>query len=444
MTDVRGRPAPPAAGTKLVMPRRIKVIALVAFIVALGFGVVGPAIPLLAEQFGVGKATAATAISAFAFFRLASAFANGKLVERVGEQKVLAAGLAMQAVTTVLAGASTNFGMVVLFRSIGGFGSAAFTVAAMSLLLKLAPETHRGRAASIYQGGFLLGAIAGPAFGGFLTEISPRVPFFVYGGFLAVAGAVGVVMLREPRSDPPGPVPASDPLLAEHTDEGLVALAGIEGAVDAEVGDERADRPTPGVLGMREALRSRAYLACLVVNLGVGWMLYGVRNSLLPVYVVDELHHSPVWAGTAFLISSSAQGLVLLGAGRLVDAWGRRPPLLIGGVICTSSVVALALPPDTVLFLAAMVAFGGAGALLASAPAAVLADVTGGRGGRAVAVFQMSADLGGVLGPLVAGALTDAYSYQIAFAAGAAVLGAGLFGSLLMPETRRSVAAATR
>src|SRR4051794_23280810 len=66
------------------MPRDIYVLSLVAVIVALGFGIVGPAIPLLAADFGVGKTAAATAVSAFALCRLASALANGVLVERLG------------------------------------------------------------------------------------------------------------------------------------------------------------------------------------------------------------------------------------------------------------------------------------------------------------------------------------------------------------------------
>src|SRR5689334_9906984 len=105
------------------MPKEVRVIALVAFIVALGFGIVGPAIPLLAESFGVGKATAASAISAFALLRLASALVNGKLVDAYGERRVLAVGLFLQAVTTTLAGLSPTFLLVVVFRSLGGFGS---------------------------------------------------------------------------------------------------------------------------------------------------------------------------------------------------------------------------------------------------------------------------------------------------------------------------------
>ena len=56
---------------------------------------------------------------------------------------------------------------------------------------------QRGRATGMWQSGFLVGAIAGPAIGGPLTDISLRAPFFVYAVTLAVAGSIALVFLRQ-------------------------------------------------------------------------------------------------------------------------------------------------------------------------------------------------------------------------------------------------------
>jgi len=157
---------------------------------------VAPAIPLYARSFGVGTTAVGLAISAFAFFRFVSAFGGGSLVERFGERTVLSAGLAIVAVTTGLAGLAGSFPLFLALRAAGGVGSAMFTVAALSLLLRVAPPSHRGRAAATWQGGFILGGIAGPAAGGLLTELSPRLPFLLYAGFLLLAGSVAMVLLR--------------------------------------------------------------------------------------------------------------------------------------------------------------------------------------------------------------------------------------------------------
>ncbi|MGY1856904.1 MFS transporter [Modestobacter sp. SYSU DS0290] len=406
------------------LPREVGVLAIVAFVVALGFGVVAPAIPLFARSYGVGTTAVGFAISAFAFFRFVSAFAGGSLVERIGERVVLAAGLLIVAVTTGAAGLAGSYPVFVALRAAGGVGSAMFTVAALSLLLRTAPPAQRGRAAATYQGGFILGGIAGPGAGGFLAEVSPRLPFFVYAGFLLVAGAVALVLLRTPTR-PAVEVPAAP--VASGVDQGGGADTAAAPGVEAPSG------------GLRAALRSRAYLAALVANLGVGWVLFGVRNSLVPLYVTEELGKTVAWAGAGLLAGSVAQAVGLLRAGALADRWGRRPSLVLGSALATASLAVLVLPPATGAFLLSMASFGLAASLLASVPAAVVGDVSPARSGQVVAVFQMVADLGAVCGPLVAGWLTDALSYQWAFGVSTAVLALGLVMALAMPRTIRAV-----
>jgi MFS family permease len=396
------------------LPREVGVLAVIAFVVALGFGIVAPAIPLFVRDFGVGTTAVGLAVSAFAFFRFVSAFSGGTLVERFGERLILATGLVIVAVTTGLAGLAGNFPLFLALRAAGGVGSAMFTVSALALLLRVTPASHRGRAAATWQGGFILGGIAGPAAGGLLAELSPRLPFFLYAGFLLLAGAVTVVMLR-------GAPTAADP---------------GEGAVPA------GTEPAEGAMPLRTALRSRAYVAALVANLGVGWVLFGVRNSLVPLYVTEELGRTVAWAGAGLLAGSLAQALALLRSGRLVDTWGRRPSLVLGAAIGTGSMAILVLPPAIVAFLLSMALFGVGASLLAAAPAALVGDLSPARGGRVVAVFQMAADLGAIVGPLVAGWLTDVFSYQVAFAATTAVLAAGLVAALAIPAAPRAASGA--
>ena len=398
------------------LPREVGVLAIVAFVVALGFGVVAPAIPLFAQSYGVGTTAVGLAISAFAFFRFVSAFAGGSLVERLGERMVLAAGLGIVAVTTGLAALAASFPVFLAFRAAGGIGSALFTVAALSLLLRAAPATQRGRAAATYQGGFILGGIAGPAAGGFLTVVDARLPFLVYSVSLLVAGSVALALLRRPSTDRrPDPQPDPDPA------------------------DPADPPPATPPAGLGAAFRSRAYVAALVANLGVGWVLFGVRNSLVPLYVTEELGKTAAWAGAGLLAGSLAQAVALLRAGRLADEWGRRPALLLGSALATASLAVLVLPPATGLFLLSMATFGLAASLLASVPAAIVGDVSPARGGRLVAVFQMVADLGAVIGPLAAGWLTDAFSFQVAFGASAAVLGLSLVTAMAMPRRLRPI-----
>lgn len=385
------------------LPREVAVLTAVAFSVAVGFGIVAPAIPVFAREFGVGRTAAGAVISAFAFMRLVSALSSGRLVNRIGERLVLATGIGIVAVSSALAGLSQNYTQLLLLRGVGGIGSAMFTVSAMSLLLRVVGPDQRGRATGLWQSGFLLGAIAGPALGGVLTDISTRAPFFVYAGTLAVAGSIGMAYLTHTHL---------------HEQEAAQATS------------PRAPVTLPS------ALRVSGYRAALANNFGNGWALFGVRSSLVPLFVVEGLDRSATWTGIGFLFSSAAQGLLLLPAGKFSDSRGRRPAMLIGGAVATTSMLLVTVSESLLVYVVAMTLFGVGSAFLSVAPSAVVGDVVAGRGGTVVAAFQMSADLGAVIGPLLAGWLADEYSFGAAFGATAGVLALGLLSSVAARETR--------
>ncbi len=379
-------------------------LTAVAFSVALGFGIVAPAIPLFAKDFGVSNFAAGAVISVFALVRFASAPLAGRFVNRYGERLVLATGIGIVGVSSLLAGFSGSYGQLLVLRGIGGMGSAMFTVSSFALLLRVVAPDQRGRAAGTYQTGFLLGAIAGPAFGGPLTALSLRAPFFVYATTLLVAGGVATVFLARTA-------------LREHE-----VIAGTA---------ERA--PTP----LGTALRSPAYRAAVANNFAVGWAIFGVRSSLIPLFVVEGLRLGPSWTGAGLVLSAAVQGLVLVPAGRLVDTRGRRPFLRAGAAFSLVAGLTMALAGSAPLFLTGMALYGAGSALLGVSSAAVVGDVIGGRGGTPVAAFQMASDAGAFLGPLVAGLLADAASFEVAFLATALVSGVAFLLSLTMPETQR-------
>src|SRR6478609_3381897 len=128
------------------LPREVAVLAAVAGAVAVGFGVVAPAIPEFARSFGVGKTAAGAVISAFALMRFVSALLGGRLVDRFGERIVLATGIGIVAVSSAVAGLSQTYVQLLLLRGVGGIGSAMFTVSAASLLLRSVGPDQRGQA----------------------------------------------------------------------------------------------------------------------------------------------------------------------------------------------------------------------------------------------------------------------------------------------------------
>lgn len=404
------------------LPREVAVLSAVAFCVALGFGILAPALPVFAREFDVSVLQASSVIAVFALVRFVSAPPAGAMVNRWGERSVLATGLIIVAVSSAAAGFSQNLPQLLVLRGIGGLGSSMFTVSALALLLRVVEPEQRGRAASAYQGGFLFGGVTGPALGGLVVAWSIRAPFFVYAVTLAAAAVVALVFLAKARLR------------------------------------EREEQVSQGQASSREALwaalHDGAYRAAITVNLVTGFVAFGLRASIVPLFVTEGLMRGPSISGVGFLLAAIVQAVLLLPAGRMADTVGRRKALIFGSVALTLGMVILTaadLAANTlgtaaiaglVLFLAAMTVQGAAAAFLGSAPAAVVGDVMGGRrGGIVVATFQMMADVGAVAGPLLAGLLVDLLDFDWAFAVGSALAAVAVIVVLAMPETLRRPAA---
>lgn len=378
-------------------------LSAIAFCVAVGFGVLIPVLPVFARSFGVGHFEVGAVVAVFALLRLVASPFCGRLIERLGERLVLAAGIFLVAISSGLAGISQSYLQLLLLRGAGGIGSAMFTVAAMTLLLGSVDAGLRGRASGLYQGGFLVGGMAGPAVGGLISAISLTGPFFFYAGTLAVAGTVGLVLL--------------------HRTGGR-----------AELGSGAVSVP------FRQVLRDPRYQAACATNFAQGWTSFGVRTTLVPVLVVEVLDRPTSWTGVAFAVAAVAQTLAVGPAGTFVDTVGRRPAMIGGGVLGAAAIMAVPFAPSIGVLIGALCLYGVAAAFLGTAPAAAVGDAAGGRGGTAVAVFSMCSDVGAIVGPLVAGLLADSFSYGAAFGVGAALIAAAALTALRMP--RRSVGSA--
>ncbi|MBM3720239.1 MAG: MFS transporter, partial [Actinobacteria bacterium] len=96
-------------------PPAVAALTAVAFFVAVGFGLIIPAIPIFASSFGVSATAIGVVIGAFAVARLVSGLFAGKLVERYGERLVLGTGLLMVAFFTFLTALAQNYEQLLIF-----------------------------------------------------------------------------------------------------------------------------------------------------------------------------------------------------------------------------------------------------------------------------------------------------------------------------------------
>jgi MFS family permease len=372
-----------------------------SFFVAIGFGIVMPAIPVFAKSFGVNNAAIGLMVSAFAITRFCSGLISGTLVDKFGERAVFSSGVFMVSLFTFLAGLAQNYHQLLLFRAAGGLGSSMFSVAAGSVIMRSVDDNHRGRAQSVYQGAFLLGGIAGPAIGGLLSAISLRAPFFVYSILLLCSGVVAFFFLKGDK-------------------------------IGVKVSSSDSGESTK----IAEALRMKPYVIALVLTFISTWVTFGLRASILPIFVTEDLNSTTAVVGYGLAISAVMQGIFLLRAGRFSDAKGRKASAEIGANVVFVGVLLLTFSTHVWMFLLSMIIMGLGGSFLTTTPASIVGDVIRGKGGKVIGIFQMAGDAGMMVGPIIIGAISDVYSYRAAFGFSAAIFIVVLVLVYQIPETR--------
>lgn len=383
------------------LPVEVWVLVAASFIIAVGFGIVAPVLPVYAATFGVGHTAIAALISAFAFVRLAFAPMSGKLVNRFGEPKVYIVGILIVALGTALSGFSSSYAEMLAWRALAGIGSTMFTVAALGLLIRITPAPMRGRASGLWAAGFLVGNVAGPIFGAGLVRFGLWVPFVSYGAMLCLAAFVVWFFLR--RST-------------------LAAL-------------DKTNVDTP--MSVREAVRHPGYRAALASGFANGWAVFGVRISLVPVFVIEALKHSAAVAGISMSVFAAGNAAMLFLSGKLADTRGRKPVAIAGLVVSGLATIWMGFTGDVWTFMAASLIAGMGAGLLNPPQNAVVADVIGarGKGGPVLAGFQMVTDLGAIIGPMCAGLLADSFGFEASFAITGAALLLSLAFWFVAPET---------
>lgn len=382
--------------------REVQVVIIASFFVALGFGIIFPAIPVFVRSFGVNNTAVGLVVSAFALARFSSGMISGRMVDRFGERNIYSFGVLMVAFFTVLAGLAQNYPQLLTFRAAGGLGSSMFSVASSSLIYRATTDANRARALSAFQGSFLIGGISGPAIGGALATISLRAPFFAYAFMLLIAGVIGYIYLGR-----------------------------------AEAARDKTKIKIEEPITFKEAFQMPAYRIALLLSFIIGWAFFGMRSSILPLFVTESLNSTAAVVGIGFAIGALIQGLFLLRSGKASDAKGRKYVILLGGSIFMAGIIGLTFSTHVWMFLVSMAVLGIGGAYLSTAPSAIVGDVIKGKGGKVIGIFQMAGDAGMIVGPIVVGAISDLYSFRVAFAATAVIFSLVLILGARLPETRK-------
>ncbi|AZL57997.1 MFS transporter [Tabrizicola piscis] len=195
---------PQAAGPQ-VSRHAVTFVLITVFLDMVGFGLIMPVLPALIEEVGEVGIDRAAVIGGwmFAGFSLAQfVFAPlmGNLADRFGRRPLLLLAIFGLGMDFVLSAVAPTLFWLFVGRIFAGICGASWIIASAFIADVTTPE-ERARAFGLMGAAFGVGFVIGPAIGGLLGELGPRVPFWVAAGISLLNFVYGWLVL--PESLPP-------------------------------------------------------------------------------------------------------------------------------------------------------------------------------------------------------------------------------------------------
>jgi DHA1 family tetracycline resistance protein-like MFS transporter len=173
---------------------------LTVFIDLMGFGIVIPLLPIYAERLHATPFAAGSLIAVYSLMQLVFAPVWGRISDRVGRRPVLLVSLLGSAVSYLLLAAAGSVEMLFGARLLAGIAGANIPVA-QAYIADVTSSAERAAGMGMIGAAFGLGMVIGPAIGGGLSLLGPRVPE-LFAATLCVVN-VALAFRRLPESLPP-------------------------------------------------------------------------------------------------------------------------------------------------------------------------------------------------------------------------------------------------
>jgi len=381
-----------------------RVVLLVALAVCINYvdrGNLATAAPLIQDELKLSNSQLGMLLSAFFWTYVAAMTPAGWLAERFGARRVLAGGVAIWSVATLLTGLAGSLAALLLLRLMLGLGESTAFPSSSKAMASEVPVAQLGLANGVFSFGYLVGPALGTVAGGLLMAKFGWRPVFVLFGCLSLLWLWPWLRLPERPARERGP-----------TDIGT-------GPTFAQI------------------LRQRGLWGASLGHFASNYNFYFIL-AWLPVYLVKVRGFSLATmagvAGGAYLIN--AVSALLTGWG--TDRWcksGRSPDIIYKGIMglthlasigCMAGMVLLPVGGSIACLYAYEVVCGIQSPGVYAIPQIIAGPTAA---GRWVGVQNTCGNIAGIIAPALTGLLVDSSGgFGSAFAVASAVNVLGLIG----------------
>ena len=203
--ELRKRGTTNEASAAPVQPARRRAALAFIFVTVmldmLALGMMIPVLPKLVERFMDGNTAAAAEVfglfnTVWALMQFLCSPVLGALSDRYGRRPVILLSNFGLGLDYVLMALAPTLGWLFVGRVISGMTAASIPTA-YAYIADVTPSERRAKAYGLLGAAFGMGFILGPALGGVLGAIEPRLPFWVAAAFSLANALYGLIVLPE-------------------------------------------------------------------------------------------------------------------------------------------------------------------------------------------------------------------------------------------------------
>lgn len=408
-----------------VVTSLVLVISAVAYVDRVNLSV---AAPVLTKEFHTNAAVMGLLLSSFTWSYALLNIPAGMLVDRIRTRFLYSGAMLLWGVASFLTVLTNSVGALFGPRLLLGVAESPFIPASVRTLSDWLPKSERGAGGGVFISGVALGSAVGPPILGWLVSGFGWRSAFIATGVLSLVFALGwFLWYRHPDDD--------RKLSAEERE---LILADQEPA--RPEGQPRA--PWSALIRSRDIWAITGGYFCLL------YIQY-TFVSWLPSYLVQDRHMTVLKSGFATSVPWTCAFLVAVIFGRTSDvlmrrgwsALSARKVVLVGGMLAALAILGTAFSSSATTAIV-FLTISTSGIVLANGAAwAATQDVTRRLNlpGSAAGFINGVSNVGGILGPIVTGALvyaTSSFVIPLVVAAGVALTGGliWLIGIRNIPE----------
>lgn len=171
-------------------------IFLIVFIDLLGFGIILPLLPFIAQKYLASSLTIGFLTATYSFFQFVFAPILGYLSDRFGRKKILIISQFGSMIGYFILAFANNLPLIFLSRVIDGVTGGNISIA-QAYIADVTDKKNRAKGMGLVGAAFGLGFIFGPSIGGLLSKISYSVPAFLAGCFSLITILTTYFFLKE-------------------------------------------------------------------------------------------------------------------------------------------------------------------------------------------------------------------------------------------------------